>query len=297
MGQRVMRAGGIAALALALAACSNGGSTTSGGGGTTSASGSNATSAASGTSMSSGSAGGGTTVGFHPAPLTSWQWQLSGTLDTTVDVPVYDVDMIETSDAELATLKSAGRKVICYFSAGSYEPGRPDSNAFQPADVGNDLVGWPGEKWLDTRSAGVRSIMKARLDVAKSRGCDAVEPDNVDAYANDSGFPLTADTQLDYNRFLANEAHARGLSVGLKNDVDQLIDLEPSFDWALNEECFTYSECDGYASTFVAAEKAVFQTEYVDASQLDAVCAVTKPLGLSTILKDLDLDAYRVACP
>lgn len=234
---------------------------------------------------------------FSPTPLTSWQWQLSGTLDTSIDVEVYDVDMVETSDADLAALHTAGRKVICYFSAGSYEPYRPDAADFAAADKGNELDGWPGELWLDTRSNGVREIMKARLDYAKGRGCDAVEPDNVDGYVNDSGFPLTADTQLDFNRFIADEAHARGLSVGLKNDVDQLGDLVDSFDWALNEECFTYDECDGYQTTFVAAQKAVFQTEYVDAAQLDTVCAVTTPLGLSTLIKHLELDAYRVPCP
>lgn len=36
------------------------------------------------------------------------------------------------------------------------------------------------------------------------------------------GFPLTANDQLDYNRFLAYEAHSRNLSVGLKNDLDQV---------------------------------------------------------------------------
>ena len=36
------------------------------------------------------------------------------------------------------------------------------------------------------------------------------EPDNVDGFANGSGFPLTSSDQLAYNRFLATEAHARG---------------------------------------------------------------------------------------
>lgn len=292
-----MRLPSCAVVAIALAACSDGGATTStgSGGATSAASGATGMGTASG---STGAAGTGGAPGvYQPPPLTSWQWQLSGAIDTSVDVTVYDVDMIEATDAELAKLKADGRKVICYFSAGSYEPYRPDAGEFAPADLGNELVGWPGERWLDTRSDGVRTIMKARLDVAKTRGCDGVEPDNVDAYSNDSGFPLTADTQIDFNSFIAAEAHARGLSVGLKNDVDQAADLAPLFDWALNEECYTYDECDGYAATFIAAGKAVFQTEYVAESELANVCAVTKPLGLSTILKDLDLDAYRVPCP
>ncbi len=58
--------------------------------------------------------------------------------------------------------------------------------------------------------------MLRRLDLAVTKGCDGVEPDNMDGYANDSGFPLTAEDQLTFNRFIANEAHRRGLAVGLK---------------------------------------------------------------------------------
>ena len=35
-------------------------------------------------------------------------------------------------------------------------------------------------------------IMQARLDLCKQKGFDAVEPDNVDAYQNKPGFPMTA---------------------------------------------------------------------------------------------------------
>ena len=57
-----------------------------------------------------------------------------------------------------------------------------------------------------------------------------------------------------------------------------------------------YDECQTL-SPFVDAGKAAFHTEYTSSSQAGAVCAITEPLGLSTIIKSLDLDAYRVACP
>jgi hypothetical protein len=86
--------------------------------------------------------------------------------------------------------------------------------------------------------------MELRLDLAVEKRCDGVEPDNVDAYdGNDPGFPLTYEDQIDYNTFLAAEAHSRGLSVGLKNDLAQVEDLLDLFDWALNEECFQWDEC------------------------------------------------------
>jgi hypothetical protein len=107
---------------------------------------------------------------------------------------------------------------------------------------GKKMQGWP-EYWLDIRSTTVRTLMAARLDLAVTKDCDGVEPDNVDGYSNDSGFPLTAANQLNYNSWLASEAHKRGLSVGLKNDLEQVTALVGNFDWALNEECSSYNEC------------------------------------------------------
>jgi hypothetical protein len=235
-----------------------------------------------------GSGSGGATI-WHPTSNTTWQWQLDGTIDTSIDVAVYDIDLVEAPQTTIDTLHAAGRKVICYLSAGTYEPYRPDSAQFTAAVKGNAVDGWPGEFWLDTRSATVRTIMQARLDLAVSKHCDGVEPDNVDGYENEPGFPLTNATQLDYDTFLATEAHARGLSVGLKNDVDQVDALEPSFDWTLNEQCSQYDECDTL-QPFVAADKAVFHCEYTTS------CPAAVP-GFSTILKSLDLDAPRTACP
>jgi hypothetical protein len=303
---------GIALLAVSIG-CSSGGSTGSedaasasasssasgtggaGGAGSSSVASASATSTASASSSATG-AGGGAPLGF--AKGATWQWQLSDLpVDTSFDVEIYDIDLFDNDAGTIADLHALGRRVVCYFSAGSFEDWRPDAGDFPESAKGDPLDGWPGERWLDVRAPLVRDIMKARLDLAAQKGCDGVEPDNVDGYANDSGLPLTGDDQLDYNRFLAAEAHARGLSIGLKNDLDQLDALVDDFDWALNEECFAYDECDAYAGSFLAQGKAVLHAEYVDASELDAVCAVTKPLGLSTILKNIDLDAPRVACP
>ena len=235
---------------------------------------------------------------FRPAPGTSWQWQLSGLpIDTSFDVAMYDVDLFTTTEAEMRALHAAGRAVICYFSAGSYEDFRPDKRDF-PEDVKGKPLEPPfqDERWLDIRSPRVRAIMKARLDRAAKKGCDGVEPDNVDGFLNDNGLGLTAQDQLEYDRFIAAEAHARRLSVGLKNDLDQLQQLEPDFDWALNEECFAYDECELYADTFIARGKAVFHAEYVDEGQLDALCAATRSIRLSTLIKHIELDAWQLSC-
>src|SRR4029077_8927376 len=83
---------------------------------------------------------------------------------------------------------------------------------------------------------------------------DALEPDNIDGYTNSTGFPLSAADQLTYNTWIANTAHSLGLSVGLKNDNGQTAQLEPSFDWALDEQCNQYSEC-ATEQPFIQANK------------------------------------------
>ena len=238
---------------------------------------------------------------WTPKVTDTWQWQLTGTIDTSYNVVVYDIDLFDAPDSVITSLHNSGRHVVCYFSAGSAENWRPDYSKFKPADLGNPLDGWPGEKWVDTRSANVRSIMASRLDLAKSRGCDGVEPDNVDAYQNKPGFPLTAATQLDYDKYLATQAHARGLKVALKNDVDQLSSLAASFDFAVNEQCHEYSECGGY-TVFTNAGKPVFNAEYKKAyvnnpSTRATMCANARAANLRTLVLPLDLnDAFRYSC-
>jgi hypothetical protein len=139
--------------------------------------------------------------------------------------------------------------------------------------------------------------MRKRLDRAVASHCDGVEPDNVDGYQNSPGFPLTAATQRDYNRFLASEAHQRNLSVGLKNDLDQVPDLVGDFDWALNEQCFEFTECD-LLQPFIDANKAVFNVEYGSSSLAATVCPKANALDFDTLIKpaNMAVTASRIAC-
>ncbi len=238
---------------------------------------------------------------WTPQVTDTWQWQLTGTINTSYNALVYDIDLFDTPDSTIASLHAQGRHVVCYFSAGSAENWRPDYGQFKSSDLGAPLDHWPGERWVDTRSANVRSIMRGRLDLAQSRGCDGVEPDNVDAYTNHPGFPLTGPTQLDYNRFLATEARSRNLKVALKNDTDQLAQLQPSFDFAVNEQCHQYNECKGY-SVFTNAGKPVFNAEYkkkyiTDPSARAQMCADARAANLRTLILSVKLnDSYRDSC-
>ena len=230
---------------------------------------------------------------WQPAPGTTWQWQLEGTLDTGVDAEVYDVDGFTTSAAQVAALHAEGRKVVCYISVGAYEDFRPDRQRF-PAVLLGKSDGWPGERWLDIRRLDLlEPIIAARFAMCRSKGFDAVEPDNVDGYSNDTGFPLTFADQLAFNRMVAGLAHRLGLAVALKNDLDQVPQLVGDFDFAIDEQCAEYQECDELLP-FIAEGKAVFEAEY-DLPR-SAFCADARRLRFSAMLKHLSLDAWRQAC-
>lgn len=231
---------------------------------------------------------------YRPVKNVSWQWQLLGELNTSYQAEIYDIDLFDTPQATIAELQNMGKKVICYFSAGSFENWRPDKDDFSAADYQNTLDGWEDEKWLNIKSESVHQVMLGRLDLAKEKGCDGVEPDNMDGYTQNTGFDLTADDQLAYNRFIANQAHLRGLSVGLKNDLEQIDALVDYFDFAVNEQCFEYEECEAL-TPFANQNKPILNAEYL-ASYVEnpaarrAICAQAKNLNISLLVLPLNLD-------
>ncbi|MBL8217127.1 MAG: endo alpha-1,4 polygalactosaminidase [Bryobacterales bacterium] len=231
---------------------------------------------------------------WKPNPKTTWQWQLQGAIDLSVNAEVFDIDLFDNTPATVAAIHAKGSKAICYFSAGSFEDWRPDAGRFPDSVKGRNLDGWPGERWLDIRRIDILGpIMESRIQLCKEKGFDAVEPDNIDAYVNNSGFPLTGAEQAEFNRYLAAAAHKRGLSIALKNDLDQVSTLLPYFDFALNESCLEYDECDRLLP-FVQAGKAVFHVEYEMAAS--SFCPTTNALGFNSLQKNWELDAFRVAC-
>ncbi|KAJ5780690.1 Endo alpha-1-4 polygalactosaminidase precursor [Penicillium paradoxum] len=249
-----------------------------------------------------------TTVKWQPAVGTKWQIVLkTDKVITSVDAPVYDIDLFDNTKAFIADLQAEGRKVICYFSAGSYEDWRDDADDFDKADLGKDLEGWAGEKWLNVKSSNVRKIMQERLDVAVEKGCDGVDPDNTDGYDNENGLGLTEDDATDYVNWLARQAHKRGLSVGLKNSAAIISSVIDNMQWCVNEQCAQYDECDTY-EPFIDADKPVFQIEYpkgdntndnksVSTKQANSACTAYKSGNFSTVIKNMDLDNWVQYCP
>ncbi len=201
------------------------------------------------------------------------------------------VDLFDSSASSIASRKAAGKKVICYFSAGSSENWRPDSRNIPAAAKGKGLDGWAGEKWLDYRASGVRAVMRARIRLAAQKGCQGIDPDNIDGHLNSSGFALKARDQLSYMSFLRVEAKAAGLLIGMKNSSETANSLEPYTDFAVVEECFKYNECGNYGA-FARHGKPVFQVEYSRSSQ--SLCDKAARMGGSLIFANLQLTQFTV---
>jgi len=234
---------------------------------------------------------------WHPAPGLTWQWQLDEEVDASVEAEVYDIDLY-APQAVIDELHARGVKVICYISVGSWEDWRPDADRFPAEVLGRDYDGWPGEKWLDIRRIDLLApIMRARLDLCAAKGFDAVEPDNLEVLGNATGFPLTYADQLAYARWLADEAHARGLAIGIKNAPDMVADSLDWFDFAITEDAFYYNWHEQMLP-FIDAGKAVFAAEYTDMDvDFAAACAWGRQHDVSFIRKNRILTAFRITCP
>ncbi len=266
---------------------------------------------------------------WTPSPGTSWQWQIVGEVGALEDVAAYDVDLTDAIPRRMRVhvpgfgsaswpkgknagiverLHDAGKVAVCYLDSGAWESYEPDAQLFPRRSLGR-TTGWSGERWLDIRP-GRRErfapIIWARFRLAARIGCDAVEPDQNNPFGNDPGFPISRSQERSWYLQVARRAHAAGLSVGMKNGVEVVDDATVrAFDWALNEECFFYREC-GRVQPFIAAGKAVFQTEYSDdwrrrgastpGEVAAEVCAPARRLGFSTLVKRRVPDASFVSC-
>jgi len=242
---------------------------------------------------------------WQPKAGATWQMVLEYALnDTSVNASIYDIDLFDNPASIIDELHAMNRSVICYFSAGSYEDFRPDSENFTKSDYDKPLDAmWVGEWWLDTNSTNVRSIMVERLKLAKEKGCDGVDPDNVDGYSprDKTGFNLTPEDSIDYLAFLATEAHALGLAIGLKNAGDIVNATVGFLQWEVNEQCVEYSECGDYRP-FIDAGKPVFHVEYPETAPVisqatrDEDCGDPKAVGFSSIMKKIEADNFTETC-
>jgi endo-alpha-1,4-polygalactosaminidase (GH114 family) len=248
-------------------------------------------------------------VGCVAASAPAWAWapEQSARFDVQFVTPfnlvrgvdVAELDLFDTSADQIKALNARGVRTICYVNAGAWENWRVDSRDFPATAIGRNFSGWPGERWVDVRQIDqLGPLLRKRIELCRSKGFDGIEFDNVDGYANRTGFPLTAKDQLAFIRWLAGEAKKAKLAVGLKNSLELVPDLVGEFDFAISESCFTQGQCEAL-KPFRAAGKAVYVIEYTNQlRKMDRFCDEARDLGVQLIFKTKSLNGkLHRRCP
>lgn len=239
-------------------------------------------------------------------PPAGISWDIQFAIDPDADlvlpeeaIEAIDLDGEETSARTVAALHSRGIRTLCYVNVGAWEEWRADAGAYPDEILGNDYAGWAGERFVDVRELdALGPIIEARFDDCAAKGFDAIEPDNIDTVFADTGFPLTEADQLAFNRWIADEAHARGLAVFQKNIPELAPELVDRYDGAITEDCAADGWCPDMAA-YLEDGKPVLGIEYTDVTDDETfagMCVDGDLAGVSLILKNRDLDAARASC-
>jgi hypothetical protein len=190
---------------------------------------------------------------------------------------VYDIDGIENPASTVTTLHKLKDKVICYIevgAAGNYYSAAEEhlrvtyyQQLREAHDLGKAVSGYP-EYYLNINAASTLRIIKAMIQQqCAAKGFDAVEPDIDDSYTDTTGFNISENDNIRYDKELGTYAHSLGLAWGQKNgdnDPEFSQALEPTTDFLLDEECNYYRTCGIVTPPYVRAGKLVLNAEYTD---------------------------------
>lgn len=225
-------------------------------------------------------------------PLGYYQWTNSPRAISTPLIYMIDVN-VSTND--LLTLRQAGHTVICMITAGVTNNRDVDFASYNSADIGQPQTGRPGDYWLDTRSANVRTIMGRKLARAHSKGCGGVLWDQTDAHLSATGFPLSAATGVDFAKFLALSAHDRKMPVVLANTGDLSASVVNFYDMQYSENCNQKGTCDRYKA-FADQGKPVLISDTGSFSA--ALCSANRSRQFSLWFTSVGADGSRYEpCP
>jgi len=230
----------------------------------------------------------------------TWFYQLQGEFDLKKHIhnnkasyDLYILDLFDTNARVISKLKEAGAQVFCYMSVGTAEDWREDFELFPKDALGNEYKGWSGEYWLDINNPKVLKIMFNRINLAKSKGCDGLELDNIDEFSNDNGLGITKDQEVIYILRLIDFAKEQGLKVSQKNAPELVNILVDKVDMALLEECIEQGFCGKYQE-FIDLNKPVLDVEYN--LPLETTCKLASQYKVNGAIACKDLDGCFTGC-
>lgn len=200
-----------------------------------------------------------------------WGWGPLEKSAGNADMVILDGDL--ESAGTIKKLRSQGKFVACYMSAGTLENWRGDAKKFISATDGlaKKYKGFGGkETWFDVTSwQSLKGPMGDRISSYANKGCQAVEFDNIDCYLHmcvpGASRSTLVKKQVEYVNWLADKAHSLGMAVGMKNAQELIPKVASKMQFAINEECQAWNECKLY-NQFTSKGKLVVGVEYNDNS-------------------------------
>ncbi len=236
----------------------------------------------------------------------NWDIQLSAPFDVSASRVMYDLDLwalvpsmttLDYGDGDPVTVpegvlggtitqlhaRTPSTIVICHVETGALEMNRPDARKFPAAALGSAVPDLDRARFLDISAAGRAqwaSIMWKRFDLARSIGCDGIEPSHNDVGAYlDPVLPIAPEDTYSWYDEIVTQGHNRQLSTGMKDAdyVDGAVDQgAPNFDWMMNERCGETNTCD-VVRPFIDLQKPVFALDYDFDSGDDTTTPPTPP--------------------
>ncbi|WP_256206665.1 endo alpha-1,4 polygalactosaminidase [Nocardioides luteus] len=223
-----------------------------------------------------------------------FDYQLGATADELSDGTRIDVVARDSTAAPLE-----GAYNVCYVNGFQTQPGADWSE--HPSALLRDASGdpvrdpdWPDEIVLDPSTASAREaileMVGPAIEGCADDGFDAIEIDNLDTWTRFDS--ISREGAVALASAYVTAAHDLGLAIAQKNAAEAASTAHDDlgFDFAVVEECGTYSECAAYTDVYGPH---VLQIEYPD-SLAEAslsfadVCADPDRSPL-TILRDRDL--------
>jgi len=237
--------------------------------------------------------------------ISSFDWILDTDEISEIKTPaqVVDLDVLDTPKTTVEKLKKQWKIVIWYINIWAIENYRDDYEKFPKNVIWKTYSWWEDEKYLDVRKyEKFQKFILNRLEIAKEKGFNWIEPDNMDTYDNfeETWFKILEWDMREYLTWLNIETNKRWMFLIQKNAPELSKKMEKNFDAALLEWAF-YNNFEDDFKNYIKNWKKVFNVEYTYNTSkkffLENICTKSKKLWFISILKNRDLDEFILECP
>jgi hypothetical protein len=230
-------------------------------------------------------------VWYEPKSRSSWHIDSSYS-PTSKNVELYVVELFLTNpESRVEKVGSDETKVICKMSAGAYDVDIERNFQIEDHPYPEIAVGKIRDDnrtyWVDINSDEVQIIMRERIKIASNIGCDGVLFTEVSSWKEDTGFEITEDEQIIYNRFLSGKAHENNLFAGFSDIEDQIYSHTLFADLIFSNNCYQDENCIKYED--FSEIGAVLNLEYVPNGtniDINQICLYSKAYGIETRIFD-----------